>query len=482
MWTGRKTLSSIDHAVSELRGELTKLDESILRANEQLIARRRDHGEQIKRLARLRAELLDNDQVISGIDQADRQAQQILDLRRADVEALQAQILDNESETSRHERERAQATERLAALADQIDDLEAKTQQRLADDEDYQSQLKRAHEADEVALEAEAKAQQADNDRKEKGKPYEDDPLFMYLWRRRFGTSEYDANPLVRFLDNKVARVCGYHKARPNYGMLNEIPKRLGEHATAVRATATEMFDKLAALEERALTEDGIDALRSEEHRLEQVIAAADEAIQENEIAFRDLTDRRSHFASGRDPHFQQVITVLTNEFQRDDVRELRRQAELTRPPDDDAVVVQLHAIEQDIDTLSDTLDEHKDIYARNKGRLQELEEIRREFKRNRYDDTHSVFADNSMLGAILGQFLGGLITSDSLWRTIRRNQRFERRRADPGFGSGGFNFPGGVWRSTRRRSGFPGFGFPGKGRSSRGGIGGGGFRTGGGI
>ena len=68
MWTGRKTLSSIDASVDELRDELTALDQNILRANEDLIARRREHAEHIKQLARVRADLLDDNQVAEGID------------------------------------------------------------------------------------------------------------------------------------------------------------------------------------------------------------------------------------------------------------------------------------------------------------------------------------------------------------------------------------------------------------------------------
>ena len=68
-------------------------------------------------------------------------------------------------------------------------------------------------------------------DKRVKGEPYENDKLFMYLWRRGFGTSEYSANPFTRMLDRWVARKCRYDKARPNYWMLNEIPKRLEAHA-----------------------------------------------------------------------------------------------------------------------------------------------------------------------------------------------------------------------------------------------------------
>ena len=95
-----------------------------------------------------------------------------------------------------------------------------------------------------MAEEADKKAAQAEADREEKRKPYEADPLFMYLWRRRFGTAEYRANRLARYLDRKVARLIGYDKARANYAMLNELPVRLREHAERLKAEAAALGAK----------------------------------------------------------------------------------------------------------------------------------------------------------------------------------------------------------------------------------------------
>lgn len=482
MLTGRKTLASLDNAIGDVRQELAGLDQEIQRSNEDLLQRRREHSEQIKRLANLRADLLADDKVLAGLDQADRQAQRLLDTRREELAKLVAAMKENEQHQIELESQRLALTDQFAELADKIDSAEAKTQERLATDQTYSKQLTLAQKADAVALEAESKTDIAENDRQTKGEPYENDPLFMYLWRRQYGSNQYDANPLVRFLDGKVASVCKYHNARPNYKMLTEIPLRLREHSNALRSTANSAFVQLQRMEEQALTEDGVDKLRDDENQLRKKIEQIDEDIKVAEGDFRTLTDERAQYAAGQDKQFREAVVVLTEEFKREDVRALRRQAELTRPPDDDQVVQRLMELEHDIGSLDESLDENREIYARHKARLQELEEVRREFKRNRYDDVHSVFSNQSMMAGILGQFLRGMVTSDSLWRTIRRNQRFERRRSDPRFGTGGFGLPGGVWRSTRRRQSFPGFGGIGQGRRRSTARSGGGFRTGGGI
>ena len=111
--------------------------------------------------------------------------------------------------------------------------------------------------SDDVVRNAEAKAARAEADRDEKRRPYESDPLFMYLWRRRFGTRDYEASNLVRYFDRKVAHLIGYEAARVNYAMLLELPDRLREHAerlkqeAAARAGDAWPIDRLFAVEEQ---------------------------------------------------------------------------------------------------------------------------------------------------------------------------------------------------------------------------------------
>ena len=89
---------------------------------------------------------------------------------------------------------------------------------------------------DMIVQRAEEKLSQAEADRAEKRRPYESDPLFMYLWRRRFGTRDYHAGSLVRYFDRKVAHLIGFENARVNYAMLMELPDRLREHVERLRA------------------------------------------------------------------------------------------------------------------------------------------------------------------------------------------------------------------------------------------------------
>jgi len=134
--------------------------------------------------------------------------------------------------------------------------------------------------------------------------------------------------------------------------------------------------------------------------------------------------------------------------------------------------------------------------------RLRELEEVRSNFKRHRYDDTRSGFSNDAVIGAILGQFLEGVVNGSEVWRVLQRNQRHRDVGAWPDYGSGGLGRgPGSILddmlsapRRHRRRakqsspwhwpnSNNGGFRLPTSRRSSSGRrSSGGGFKTGGGF
>ena len=83
----------------------------------------------------------------------------------------------------------------LKALAAQI----AKS---VAADPDYVAKRDEAEDLRRVAEGSLAKTETAEADREQKGRPYREDPLFMYLWEAGYDTKNYKANnlhPLSRF-------------------------------------------------------------------------------------------------------------------------------------------------------------------------------------------------------------------------------------------------------------------------------------------
>jgi hypothetical protein len=155
----------------------------------------------------------------------------------------------------------------------------------------------------------------------------------------------------------------------------------------------------------------------------------------------------------------------------------LMREARQTPTPDDDRIVEQIADLREQRHELEDKLEQERRVLRRFNARIGDLEKVRREFRNRRYDSSTSGFSDGALVGMLLSQFLGGVLNSRDLWRSIEREQRWYKRRSNPDFGSGGLGRGGGIWTG-----GFPGCRDGSLGGGTGGGFGGGGFGTGGGF
>ena len=199
----------------------------------------------------------------------------------------------------------------------------------------------------------------------------------------------------------------------------------------------------------------------------------------------------KAFYAAGQDEYSGKALALVASELQRDDLMELRREALATPFPEDDLIVARLLEREDERRRLDGSLQALRESLARNRQRLDEVETLRTDFKRNSYDRADSQFGDEAMIAMMLGQFLSGVLDRRNLWRVMQEQQRYRPERSDPGFGSGAFG-RGTVWGGglgDARRQGDI-FGGLGRGSARRGGGGGGGggggssggFRTGGGF
>jgi hypothetical protein len=477
MISGRETLTSIDRALQEVKRQARELDVKIQGASAELIRLGQEESEQYKALAKLRVDQILGGELTSSLDATARQAGRLLAERERALTDLQRHIDALQTRQTELEAARATQARRVEDAAKALDEAEGTAQERLAQDATYQAQLERAQQVDRTAKHAEQKLELAEQDRGEKGKPYEADKLFRYLWRREYGTSHYRANPLIRYLDGKVAKLCGYHQARANYAILIEIPARLREHAQQVRNQADQEFDALQTLEQAATAASEVPATQAALAEEQRKLDTFDGQIEQVEQESQQLLAKRAAFAAGEDADFRKAVELMAVEFRRDSIVALRRAAQLTSTPEDDRIISRLAAIEEQKGRLEEALGHQQQALRGYQQRLSELESVRREFKRRRFDDMHSTFADGDLLALLLKEFLGGMLSREKLWRTIEHQQRRSPTRADPTFGTGGFDRGDSVWG----RGGFGGGGFGGGGFRTGGDFGSGeGFRTGG--
>lgn len=490
MISGRQTLASIDSSLQELRDKISRAEQRVEERNNRLLVLRQDEISNYRELSRLRVEILATDQLITIPDDADRTVQRLLDQRKNGLQKVNADIAASEQFRRDLDLKRKQQASSVEEAADVVDAAEKKTQDRLDDDPAYQKQLQITREMERTVRHAQDKATQREEELEQKGRPYHNDPLFMYLWNRKYGTVDYQANSLTRWLDGKVANLIRYGVARVNFSKLQEIPQRLREHADQVGQEAKQEYEVLKALDTQARMEDGITALEAILEQKEAKLKEIDEQMEQATARQQELEQQKSNYSAGTDKYYQKAVEYLTSELRRDDLRDLRLQAQVTPFPEDDMIISHLLEQEEQEQDLLDGIAQLKSLNGQQQRRLAEMESLRSEFKRQRYDSPGTGFSDPAVIGSTLGNLINGVLTSKAFWRILQQQRRYQPRRADPGFGSGGFGrgtvwgsgmrFPsgggGGIFGSSSRG----GFSFPGGGSGRRGG--GGGFRTGGGF
>lgn len=481
MMSGRQALGSIDQSLNEAREQINAVQVEITEFTERLIAQQKEQAEDYRNLARVRlGELADNSGALRHLDDTERQVIALLQRRKALQEDLLRDIERSEQQRREIEGRRQQQAARLDAAIAVVDQAEAATQGKLDADEDYRAQRALAEEAERKAMHAADKAARSQAERAEKGAAYKDDPLFAYLWRRSYGQPGYQGRGLLRWLDGKVARLIGYADARANYARLNEIPVRLREHATHLKSLADAEFLKLRQRDEIARAADGIPTLEENVAAEQSALDDIDGEIAEHEQGHQSLLEQRARFAAGDDELMNDAVQFLANEFRRDGLTELRFAAMNTPYPEDDLVVSRMLQREREQQELESSVEGLKDVLKRHRDRLMELEALRVDFKRKRFDRAGSVFANDSMVPMLLAEFLAGMLDRRMLWKALQEQQRYRPHRSDPGFGSGGFG-RGTVWKGGLGDLGDI-IGGIGRGGFGGGRGGGGGFRSGGGF
>jgi chromosome segregation ATPase len=479
MISGRQALGSIDQALNKVHEQVNSLQHEIAEHSERVLTLNKEQAEDYRGLARVRLGQLSRESVIQKLDHAEQQAIVLLKQRRDALDALHQKLRDVERRRQELEQRRQQQADRLDQAIAVVDEAEAKTQARLDEQPAYRAQRERAEQEQRMAAHADDKATRSEQERESKGQAYRDDPLFMYLWGRKYGMPGYEGGGLTRWLDGKVARLIGYADARANYDRLNEIPARLREHATNLKELGEAEFLRLRELDDKARAADGIPALEervaSEQEQLDDI----DGQIKQNEALEHELLEAQSRHASGEDEQMVRAVEYLATEFERDDLSEVRSDAMHTPYPEDDVIVSRMLQRDAERHQIETTVQGLKDAVRQQQGRLADLEDVRNDFKRHRYDRPGSAFSNDTMLPLLLGQFLGGMLDRGMLWRVLQEQQHYRPQRSDPTFGSGGFG-RGTVWSGGLGDLGDI-FGGLGRGGGFGGGFGGGGFGGGGG-
>ena len=456
MVSAREALSSIEQAILGARRDEDRLTAMLRSATEAAGRLRAEKAEAYKALARLKLDALARDQVVGELDSAEKRALAALDERKKALDALAKRRSELIAAAAAAEKARDGEAERLEQAIDAVEALAEKTKKRLAGDKAAAELDKAVDVARATATAAAEKAGQAEADREEKRKPYEADSLFVYLWKRGYGTSTYRAGPLVRFFDAKVARLVGYAAARPNYFMLNEIPRRLREHAARLEAAAKEAEARRTAFERAALEADGVEALEAAVEKEEKALKAADAALEAVKAKLaRTDGDQAALLDEKNDASLAGAVGELAAALAREDLATLHREALKTPTPEDETIVKSLREIDQTLARREAEAEEVRKAAVELARKRTELESSRERFRSSGYDNPRGEFINGAIIGTIITEILRGATNSRRLDDVLGEGYRERSPRPGGSFG-GGLRFPGGGGFSLPRGGGTP--------------------------
>ncbi|WP_150525574.1 hypothetical protein [Roseibium sediminis] len=475
MLTGRETMTSIEAALNDLRREEAELGTRIERATRAFADFQTRKGEAYKDLARFRLDTQSVENLDIRLDSAAREARRLLEKRASDLKVLMETLRTRETERAELQAKRDSLIADQTAAEDRLDGLMDAVDETLEKDAAFLAQRDRTLAAQKTAEAAAAKAKTAVEDRASKGKAYDDDRLFIYLWQRGFGTPDYNHRGLTRALDRWVAGIIDFHGARANYAMLTSLPEKLEAHAERCAEIAEEEAARLTALSRAAMEEKAgedlvgkIETLSEGASDLETRLAAVDKGIETVAAAVQS-------YSTGDDDDYQKAEEHLAKSLEGDDLDDLWRAALATPSPEDEKIVRQIEDLSERMESLTREIRQDRELQRDITARRSELTDVVKRFRTKGYDQWESTFSDNSLTTVLLGELLKGGIDAAEYWA---RAERSHKRRKPRG---GQVGFPGGSGLPSSmggRRSGGGSFG--GGGFKSGGGFGGGGFTTGG--
>ena len=513
MMSGRDVLRKLDASVSDIRRRVSEAIATVESIDAREAEVRDGQVDGYRMFADIRLDVITQTEDIRDLDRLHKAASALLEKHSIYVRKG-AETLDAAAQkiaTLEHQRER------LAEKHDRsIEDYELKVQSvdnALKTDERYLALANESEATAAVAARAHQKLAVARSELEEKGAPYKKDPLFSYLWTKRYRSPDYKAGPIIQMLDNWVARLCKYDKAYLNFERLTALPEWLAEHAEKQDQEAATSLNSLEAFEEAALEDLGANKLRDEANSYRASIQQIDIEIETAEVAHGEIADRQARALEMKEGPAQEARKILEDGLRRTSFADLRVLAAETIDLTDDRIIddlVKLRTEEMSLELEANRLAE---LPGRLKRSLVDVEQLRRSFKAARFDSQYATFKSAILDDAIAG-LLSGQISSENAFARLRRSLRRVQPRTEPGFGGSRRSSTIGlpsilgdvIWevakqggrqtrqgrsisfptpsRKPRRRS--PRINIPRGGRSGRSGGGGrkkgGGFKTGGGF
>ena len=252
--------------------------------------------------------------------------------------------------------------------------------------------------------------------------------LFQYLFRRGYGTSEYQARGTIRSLDKWVADMIDFPKARHGYEFLKTTPKLMAEEVARRKAEFKTLMEKIEAIEDRYSDAVGLTAIacRGSEAGCETRLKSSRRSKQ------RIANSKRWPRNCGRCKSHRERSTKRpsrrSEQFLLSDTdRGLAKSGtEIALDPRDEEIVSIISELNQQIDSLKRQI-AHAILARKQADEVAGgMDLVVNRFRQNNFDSERSSFAQALDIASELQRYQQGLTKPEELWQLIRRQQQFE--------------------------------------------------------
>ena len=337
----------------------------------------------------------------------------------AAIDLAQQTILQAQEQTD-------QVTEQLNKKAEERDQLQEIVSERLKQIPEYETLTNEAALAEHRLSQNEERMEQVHAEATEKMPSYENSRLFMYLYNRKYGTSEYKPRGMIRRMDRWLARYIDFANARQSYNFMQVTPGLMQEELKRRRANFNELMDQIEAMEAKIEQEVGLTAVIEEGDRLglkrDELVNQIEDQNQQLEAYISELNDSRE----SKDKHYDDALTRMRKHLEETEEAVLQERAEKTIEEKDDKIVSDIVELNDLIGDLQPEIlllvGKRKSLTDKQAG----LDDIVQRFRSSNFDSNRSVFPDDFEIGKFIGRYMNNTLDARSLWKHIRQSQKFQ--------------------------------------------------------
>lgn len=365
------------------------------------------------------------DAILTAADETNRAIQEILLRREQHLARLDRVLAEFDRERAAGEVE----LERITAILDQHwgrqQEVSEGLTQRLAEDERFQAWADEAAETEAALERAEAGLAEMEYDATQKLPAYEKSRLFKYLYDRRLGTSRYVAGATDRRMDQWIAGLINFPRAKAGYDFLKNTPEQVRAAMAAGRDQLARLMNQVERRRDDQAENFGllqiVDETRAAERTRETVLTKLEQIRRKKDATRRELAEVENAGGVYYLPAFERIEALLEQIEQ----RVLKVEGTAVSAPRANQILARLRTFANQRQNIQLQAVAREQRIAWLNQHLSELGYFHQRFCSAGFDSVRSLFHDSLDLLRELERVRERDDSIDLVWQRMRRRQQF---------------------------------------------------------